>query len=51
MKTATYTFPSILLATALLLPSCKVKYDMVTFDAVGIMPAVKTPLPKIEIIS
>jgi hypothetical protein len=40
---------SILLATALSLPSCNVKYDMVTFDAAGIMPAVKTPIPKIEI--
>lgn len=40
---------SIVLAAALVLPSCNVKYDMVTFDAAGIMPAVKTPLPKIEI--
>jgi hypothetical protein len=40
---------SILLAAALLLPSCNVKYDMVSFDAAGIMPAVKTPIPKIEI--
>lgn len=40
---------SILLATALFLPSCNVKYDMVTFKAVGIMPAATTPVPKIEI--
>ncbi len=49
MKTKTYAFPSILLATALLLPSCNVKYDMATFNAVGIMPAATTPVPKIEI--
>ena len=49
MKTKTYSTLSILLATALLLPSCNVKYDMVTFNAVGIMPAVTTPVPKIEI--
>ena len=40
---------SILLATALFLPSCNVKYDVVTFKAVGIMPAATTPVPKIEI--
>lgn len=39
----------ILLATALFLPSCNVKYDMVTFEAVGIMPAATTPVPKVEI--
>jgi len=49
VKTKTYSKLSILLATALLLPSCNVKYDMVTFDAVGIMPAATTPVPKIEI--
>ena len=49
MKAISYSTLSILLATALLLPSCNVKYDMVTFDAAGIMPAVKTPIPKIEI--
>jgi hypothetical protein len=49
MKTKTYAFPSILIATALLLPSCDVRYDMVTFKAVGIMPAATTPVPKIEI--
>ncbi len=49
MKTKTHSTLSILLATALLLPSCKVKYDMVTFKAVGIMPAATTPVPKIEI--
>jgi hypothetical protein len=41
--------PLLLLATALLLPSCNVKYDMVAFHAVGIMPAATTPVPKIEI--
>lgn len=49
MKTKKIYTLSILLAAALLLPSCNVKYDMVSFDAVGIMPAVKTPMPKIEI--
>lgn len=49
MKTRSYSTLSILLATALLLPSCNVKYDMVTFNAAGIMPATKTPLPSIEI--
>ena len=49
MKTTSYSTLSILLAAALMLPSCNVKYDMVSFDAVGIMPAAKTPLPKIEI--
>lgn len=41
--------PTILLATALLVPSCNYKYDMVSFDASGIMPATTTPLPEIEI--
>jgi len=49
MKTRTCAFSSILLATALLLPSCNVKYDTVTFKAAGIMPAAMTPVPKIEI--
>ncbi len=49
MKTKTHSTLSILLATALLLPSCNAKYDMVTFDAVGTMPAATTPVPKIEI--
>lgn len=40
---------SILLATALFLPSCNVKYDMVTFKGVGIMPSTTTSVPKIEI--
>lgn len=49
MKTKTYSALSILLASAFLLPSCNVKYDTVTFNAAGIMPAVKTPIPSIEI--
>lgn len=49
MKTIPFTFPAILLAAFILLPSCNVKYDMVTFDAAGIMPAAATPVPKIEI--
>ena len=49
MKTKSFAISSILLATAFLLPSCNVKYDMVTFNAAGIMPAVKTAIPKIEI--
>ena len=40
---------SLLLATALLLPSCNANYDTVSFHAAGIMPAVKTSIPKIEI--
>lgn len=40
---------STLLTTALLLPSCNVKYDTVSFNAAGIMPATTTPVPKIEI--
>ena len=49
MKTKTYSTLSILLATALLLPACNVKYNMITFDAAGIMPAAKTPRPDIDI--
>ena len=44
-----FALRSILLAIALLLPSCNVKYDMVTFKAVGIMPAATTPIPVIAI--
>lgn len=40
---------SILLVTSILLPSCNAKYDMVTFNAVGIMPAATTPVPAIVI--
>jgi hypothetical protein len=40
---------TILIATAFLLPSCNVRYDMVTFNAAGINPAATTPVPKIEI--
>jgi hypothetical protein len=49
MKAATYAIPPILLVSALLLPSCNVKYDMVTFNAVGIAPATKSPIPRVEI--
>lgn len=49
MKIKTHSTLSILLATALLLPSCNAKYDMVTFKAVGIMPAATTPVPDVEI--
>jgi hypothetical protein len=49
MKAATNAIPPILLASALLLPSCNVKYDMVTFNAVGIAPATKSPIPRVEI--
>jgi hypothetical protein len=38
-----------LLAAALLLPSCSVKYDMVTFNAAGSMSASKTPVPEVAI--
>jgi len=49
MKAATYAIPPILLASALSLPSCNVKYDMVSFNAVGIAPATKSPIPRVEI--
>lgn len=49
MKTKKLSTLSILLAAALLLPSCNVNYDMVSFDAVGIMPAATTPRPDIGI--
>lgn len=49
MKTKSYALPSILLATALVLPSCNVNYDMVTFQAAGTMPASKTPVPTVGI--
>jgi hypothetical protein len=49
MKITTYAFPAILFATALLLTSCNVKYDMVTFNAAGIMPAATTPVPNVAI--
>lgn len=45
----TYAFTSVLLAAALLLPSCNVHYDVVTFNPVGIKPASKTPVPSIGI--
>jgi hypothetical protein len=49
MKTTTYAFPPILLAAALVLPSCNANYDMVTFNAAGTMPATKAPVPSVEI--
>lgn len=49
MKTITCSTLSILLAAALLLPSCNAKYDMVTFNAAGTMPATKTPVPNVGI--
>jgi hypothetical protein len=49
MKTKTVTTLSIFVATALVLPSCNANYDMVTFQAVGIMPASKTPVPTVAI--
>ncbi len=49
MKTKSFAISSILLATALLLPSCNAKYDMVTFNAAGTMPATKAPVPSVEI--
>lgn len=39
----------IVLAIAPFLSSCGVRYDMVTFKAAGIMPAVTTAVPRIEI--
>jgi hypothetical protein len=45
----TYAFSLILLTISLLLPSCNAKFDIVTFSAVGLMPAAKTPIPTIEI--
>lgn len=49
MKTKLYSTLSILLTTAFMLPSCNVKHDTVTFSAAGTMPAVTTPIPRIEI--
>jgi hypothetical protein len=49
MKTKSFAVSSILLATACLLPSCNAKYDTVNFQAAGTMPAVATPVPKIDI--
>lgn len=45
----TYALPLILLVSGLMLPSCNVKHDTVTFSAVGTMPTVTTPIPRIEI--
>ena len=43
--------PSLLLVTAIsfLLPSCVFFHDTVAFNGLGKMPAVKTPVPKVEI--
>ena len=43
--------PSLLLVTMIsfLLPSCVFFHDTVAFNALGKMPAVKTPVPKVEI--
>lgn len=49
MKTKSYSTLFILLAIALVLPSCNAKYDMVTFNAAGTMPASKTPVPTVAI--
>ena len=50
MNTCNYPpLGALLLAAALLLPSCRVKYNMVTFDAVDVMPAATAPVPKVEI--
>lgn len=50
MKTLTILAVSFtLLAGMFLVPSCTYKYDTVSFDAVGKMPAAKTPVPKVEI--
>lgn len=49
MKTNIYAIQSILLAVACLLPSCNAKYDMVSFQAAGIMSASKTPVPTVAI--
>jgi hypothetical protein len=49
MNFKTYAARFILIASTFLLPSCKAKYDMVTFNAVGIMPAATTPVPNVAI--
>jgi hypothetical protein len=43
--------PSLLLVTVIsfVLPSCVFFHDTVAFNALGKMPAVKTPVPKVEI--
>lgn len=40
---------SLMLIVAFLVPSCSYHYETVSFDAVGDLPAAKTPVPKIEI--
>jgi hypothetical protein len=49
MKTKKSFSFSILLATCLLLPSCSYRYDRVTFNAVGRMPATRKTVPDIAI--
>ena len=52
MKTQKFIgIPSLLLVTVIsfLLPSCVFFHDTVAFNALGKMPAVKTPVPKVEI--
>lgn len=49
MKTKTSVLFSILLAHCLLLPSCSYRYDRVTFNAVGRMPATQKAIPDIAI--
>ncbi len=45
----TYAFTTVLFAAALVLPSCNVHYDVVTFNAVSKIPTSKTPVPSIGI--
>jgi len=49
MNFKTYAARFILIASTFLLPSCNVKYDTVSFNAVGIMPVATTPVPDITI--
>lgn len=52
MKTLTFIgIPSLVLVTVIsfLLPSCVFFHDTVAFHSLGKMPAVKTPVPKVEI--
>lgn len=47
-KTAT-SFSLLLLASCLLLPSCSTRYDRVSFNPVGKLPATRKPVPDIVI--
>lgn len=49
MNMIKYAFTSVLFAAAFLLSSCNVHYDLVSFHPVGSKPAIKTPVPSVQI--